>query len=161
MGKTYKVHINDNQDFDIDYGDVTNLDLIKTSNKNYHVLQENKSFKAEVLAGDLNTKKYLIKINGSTYQVNILDDLDLLIKNMGFSNGISHQSNTIKAPMPGLILDIFVKVGQHVEENSSLLILEAMKMENNILSPRDGTIKSIQVKKGEAVEKGHLLIEFE
>ncbi|OBQ52771.1 acetyl-CoA carboxylase biotin carboxyl carrier protein subunit [Tamlana sp. s12] len=161
MGKTYNVHVNDNQEFDIEPQEVSSLNLIKTSHKNYHILQENKSFKAEVLEGDLNTKQYVVKINGSTYQVKILDDLDLLINNMGFSNAVSHHTNTVVAPMPGLILDIFVEVGQQVEENSSLLILEAMKMENNILSPRSGTIKSIEVKKGEAVEKSHLLIEFE
>ncbi len=63
--------------------------------------------------------------------------------------------------MPGLILDINVKVGQEVQENDALLILEAMKMENIITSPRNGIIKSVSVKNGDAVEKNHLLIEFE
>ena len=69
--------------------------------------------------------------------------------------------NAIKAPMPGLILEINVSVGQEVKENDPLLILEAMKMENCFLSPRDGVIKSIAVEKGNAVDKGQLLIEFE
>jgi biotin carboxyl carrier protein len=63
--------------------------------------------------------------------------------------------------MPGLILEISVIVGQVVKENDSLLILEAMKMENSFLSPRNGTIKSISVLLGDAVDKGQLLIEFE
>ncbi|WP_445724287.1 biotin/lipoyl-containing protein, partial [Flavobacterium sp.] len=67
----------------------------------------------------------------------------------------------IKAPMPGLILEINVEVGQSVKENDPLLILEAMKMENSFLSPRDGVIKSIAVEKGNAVDKGQLLVEFE
>jgi len=87
--------------------------------------------------------------------------LDLLIKQMGFSLGKSKTVNEIKAPMPGLILDIAVEVGQEVHEDDSLLVLEAMKMENNITSPRDGVIKSINIKKGDAVDKGALLIEFE
>ena len=69
--------------------------------------------------------------------------------------------NSIKAPMPGLILDIHVKQGQEVKEDEGLLILEAMKMENVITSPRDGVIKSVNIVKGEAIDKGHLLIEFE
>ena len=85
----------------------------------------------------------------------------MLIKEMGFEVGASKQVNAIKAPMPGLILEISVEVGQEVKENDPLLILEAMKMENSILSPRDGVIKSVAMTKGAAVEKGALLIEFE
>ena len=80
---------------------------------------------------------------------------------MGFEVGKAKQINAIKAPMPGLILEISVTVGQEVKENDQLLILEAMKMENSIASPRDGVIKSISAEKGNAVEKGQLLIEFE
>ena len=63
--------------------------------------------------------------------------------------------------MPGLILEILVSKGQEVKENESLLILEAMKMENVIVSPREGIIKSITVGKGDAVVKNQLLLEFE
>ena len=63
--------------------------------------------------------------------------------------------------MPGLILEIAVSVGQEVQENDLLIILEAMKMENSFQSPRAGVIKSIAVSKGDAVEKGQLLIDFE
>ncbi len=87
--------------------------------------------------------------------------LDELIKSMGIERGRTKVVNAIKAPMPGLILEINVSVGQEVKENDPLLILEAMKMENCFLSPRDGVIKSITVEKGNAVDKGQLLIEFE
>ncbi len=87
--------------------------------------------------------------------------LDELIKSMGIERGRTKVVNAIKAPMPGLILEINVSVGQEVKENDPLLILEAMKMENCFLSPRDGVIKSIAVEKGNAVDKGQLLIEFE
>ncbi|MCL4125038.1 UNVERIFIED_CONTAM: hypothetical protein GTU68_001507 [Idotea baltica] len=63
--------------------------------------------------------------------------------------------------MPGLILEVKVKIGQEVKEDDPLLILEAMKMENVITSPRDGIIKSVTAIKGNTVEKGILLIEFE
>jgi biotin carboxyl carrier protein len=80
---------------------------------------------------------------------------------MGFEVGAGKEVNAINAPMPGLILEINVEVGQTVAKNELLLILGAMKMENSFLSPRDGTIKSILVNKGDAVDKGQLLIEFE
>ena len=53
------------------------------------------------------------------------------------------------------------EIGQAVNEDDPLVILEAMKMENVITSPRDGIIKNISVEKGEAVDKKHVLIEFE
>jgi biotin carboxyl carrier protein len=93
--------------------------------------------------------------------VAIANPLDILIKEMGFETGLAKQINAIKAPMPGLILEISVVVGQEVKENDNLIILGAMKMENSFLSPRDGIIKSISVAVGDAVDKGQLLIEFE
>jgi biotin carboxyl carrier protein len=80
---------------------------------------------------------------------------------MGFDISSSKMIDEIKAPMPGLILEINVKVGQEVKENDALLILEAMKMENVLTSPRSGFIKSISAKKSDSVEKNQLLIEFE
>jgi biotin carboxyl carrier protein len=87
--------------------------------------------------------------------------LDILIKDLGFEVGVSKVIKKLKAPMPGLILEINVEVGQTVQENDNLLILTAMKMENSLLSPRDGVIKSISVNVGDSVIKGDLLIEFE
>lgn len=80
---------------------------------------------------------------------------------MGFEIGATKKINEIKAPMPGLILSVDVKIGQEVKEDDSLLVLEAMKMENVLTSPRDGIIKYISITKGETVNKNQLLIEFE
>ena len=62
--------------------------------------------------------------------------------------------------MPGLIIDLKVKTGDTVKAGDSLLILEAMKMENMLKSPGDGVVKNVKVKKGDAVEKNQVLIEF-
>lgn len=65
---------------------------------------------------------------------------------------------SITAPMPGNILDIRVSVGEKVSKNKPLLILEAMKMENEIVAPQDGTITAIHVQKGDTVNAGTLLV---
>jgi biotin carboxyl carrier protein len=65
---------------------------------------------------------------------------------------------TVEAPMPGTILDILVKVGDAVTEGQTLLMLEAMKMENEITAPQAGTVDSIQVAKGDSVNTGDVLI---
>jgi len=64
----------------------------------------------------------------------------------------------ITAPMPGTILDIMVKTGDQVKRGDVLLILEAMKMENEIVSPQDGVIASVNTSKGESVNSGDLLV---
>ncbi len=67
----------------------------------------------------------------------------------------------VKAPMPGLIVQTILKVGDTVEKDDGVMIMEAMKMENEIKSPIAGTIKTIHVADGDAVEKNHVLFEVE
>lgn len=161
MDNFFKVHVNEDLTFDISAEELSKIDALATDKDNYHILQGNKPFIAEVIDSDFDEKKYRVKVNKSIYDVRITDALDLLIKEMGFALGSTKNIATIEAPMPGLILELNVRVGQAVNEEDPLLILEAMKMENVITSPRDGIIKAISVKKGDAVEKKQLLIEFE
>ncbi len=161
MNSKYKVEVNKTFEFDFTKNDVLNADIIKKTNSQYHVLHNNKPYPSEIIQSDFFTKNYTVRINANIYQISISDELDMMIKEMGFSTGGSKHVNSIKAPMPGLIIDINVQKGQSVKENDYLLVLEAMKMENLITSPRDGVIKSISASIGDAVDKGKLLIEFE
>ena len=65
---------------------------------------------------------------------------------------------TVKAPMPGNILDVQVAAGASVKAGDVLVILEAMKMENEIVAPQDGTVASINVNKGDTVNSGDVLV---
>ena len=121
----------------------------------------NQSHELEILKRDLFKKTYHIKINSNIYEVKIANDLDLLINELGLSIGKTQLENEIKAPMPGLILEIGIKEGEQVKAGESLLVLEAMKMENTITAPSDATIKSISVEEGQSVAKNELLIELE
>ena len=161
MNNRFKVKVNNSLEFNISDDDISNLDAIKLSELKYHILKNGKPYKAELVASNFDHKKYAVKVNNSTYNIEISNPLDLLINKMGFKFGTTKHVNSIKAPMPGLILDILVDKGQEVKEDEALLILEAMKMENVITSPRDGVIKSVSVSIDEAIDKGHLLIEFE
>ena len=157
----FNVNVNSNLELDISSDEISKLDAIKISESKYHILNNDKSYISEITASDFNSKSYEVKINNNTYVIKIKNPLDLLINDMGFSLGSLKHIDSIKAPMPGLILEINITVGQTVKEDDALLILEAMKMENVLTSPRNGVIKSISVKKGDAVDKGSLLIEFE
>ena len=161
MDSNYKITVNNTISFDSTTSEAEAVDAVEINPAQFHVLKDNQPYVAEILASDFLSKNYTLKVNGNLYAVSISSPLDQLIKDMGFEVGASKQINVIKAPMPGLILEMSVSVGQEVKENDCLLILEAMKMENSFLSPRAGIIKSISASKGDAVEKGQLLIEFE
>lgn len=160
MSEIFKVKVDNSNEFTISKDDISKLDAVSTNGK-YHIIHDHLSFRAEVLDSVFNNKSYSVKVNSNTYQVKIADKLDQLISEMGFAIGVNKLIDFIKAPMPGLILDVMVKEGDSVKEDDALLILEAMKMENVITSPRDGVIKSVNIAKGNAIDKGYLLIEFE
>ena len=161
MSNAYKLTVNNGTAIDLTEEGLSQLDAISTGPAHYHILKGNKPYKAAITHADFLSKHYTVTVNNNTYTVAIATALDSLIKDMGFEVGASKQVNEIKAPIPGLILEISVSVGQEVSEGDNLLILEAMKMENTFQSPRAGVIKSIAVNKGDAVDKGQLLIEFE
>ena|SRR5882762_4992960 len=135
-------------------------DLVKIADGYFHILYKNKSYRAEVIKADHTTKTFQFKINNTIHTVEVKDKFDLLLEKMGMTNGTAAKINHIKAPMPGLVIDLKVKAGDAVKAGDPLLILEAMKMENILKSPGDGIIKNVKTKKGDSVEKGQVLIEF-
>lgn len=161
MEEKYKVKVNEDLEFEFDKKEISATDITRISPKTFHVLENSRSFKAELQQSDFLKKTYTVKINSTSYEVKISNELDLLIEEMGLSLAAAQIVNDIKAPMPGLILDVTVEEGQEVKEGDYLLVLEAMKMENTLTAPRDGIVKDIRVKKGETVDKNQLLIEME
>lgn len=138
----------------------TNLSWEFLSDKRILLREGNHQFEAELISLDMSQKQAEITIKGNVYTVDLKEDFDALLEKLGMGAGVSAVQSKVKAPMPGLVLEIFVKEGQEVTKDEPLLILEAMKMENVIKAPRDGQIKSIGVIKGNAIEKNTLLVEF-
>ncbi|MCE3280181.1 MAG: biotin/lipoyl-binding protein [Bacteroidetes bacterium] len=135
-------------------------DVIEVKDGSFHVIKNNRSYTVEVIKAEINEKSFLVSVNGNKYQLNVKDKFDELLKSLGLDNLKSKKVNEIKAPMPGLVLDIRVSEGTEVKKGDPILVLEAMKMENILKSPTDGIVKSINVKKGIAVEKNQVLISF-
>ncbi len=104
--------------------------------------------------------KATLRIKGVVYEVELKSDFDLLLEKLGMGKGSTARLGSLKAPMPGMVLDVMAQVGDTVVKDQPLIILEAMKMENVIKSPRDGQISRVGVVKGTAVEKNALLVEF-
>lgn len=150
----------DSSTFQLSESDIDQLDII-SKNDVIHLLTDNKSVEAKLIDINLNTKTVEISISGKQYSITIEDKLDKLIDELGFTTQANTVFKDIKAPMPGLVLEIMVKEGDHLEKDTQVLILEAMKMENVIKSPGEGVVKEISVKNGDAVEKGQLLISLD
>lgn len=161
MTNSYKVTVEGIGSFELDAADAASLDLIAASDGQDHILNDSRPYHARVLDADFSGKRYRVRIDNTTYTVQIADPLDQQIEAMGFQLQSTKNISKIEAPMPGLILSVDVAEGQEVQEGDTLLVLEAMKMENAILAPQSGTIKHIAVEKGMAVEKKSLLVEFE
>jgi biotin carboxyl carrier protein len=157
-GKQFQI-TSDDGSFVVD-NELLKWDVAEISDGYCHIIVDNKSYKAELVKADYSTKTFTFKINGRMYSVTLRDKFDQLLEKMGMTNSTAGKVNNIKAPMPGLIVDLKVKEGDEVKMGDTLLILEAMKMENSIKSPGDGIVKTVKAKKGASVEKGQVLIEF-
>lgn len=140
--------------------DQINWDLVEYAPNCFHIIYNNKSYRAEIVKADHQTKSFTIKVNNTIQTVTLKDKFDMLLEKMGMNASATSKLNFVKAPMPGLIIDLKIKAGDTVNAGDALLILEAMKMENVLKSPGGGVVKSVKVKKGDSVEKGQVLIEF-
>jgi len=160
LEKLKKLVVND-QSYAIEMLNDKPSDLIEIDQHNFHLLFENESIQAKLISVDIDNHTLSLEIEGAHYQVSAVTGIDELIHELGFDQVKTTDAKEIKAPMPGLVLEILVKKGQSVEAGENLIILEAMKMENALQAPNDGKIKSIEVKNGNSVEKNQVLINFE
>ncbi|MBB4119646.1 biotin carboxyl carrier protein [Mesonia hippocampi] len=161
MNKNYRVKVNHTIALEIPKNEVEAFDTLQSSKKHYHSIDKYKSVSAKIEQSNFEERTYTVRVNANSYEIKIGNPLDALIEKMGLSLNQNQVVNSIKAPMPGLILEINVKEGDEVKEGDYLLVLEAMKMENAITAPRDAVIKAITIKQGDAVDKNQLLIEME
>ncbi len=141
--------------------EIKELDVISLSSEKKHAIINNKSYSIEYVSFDKEKKIATIKVNNNSYQVSLKDKYDILLKELGMSNMANKVVKEIKAPMPGLVVSIDVKKGQEIKAGDSVIVLEAMKMENVLKSPVDGVIKNIKAIEATTVDKNAVLIEFE
>ncbi|MDH5365745.1 MAG: acetyl-CoA carboxylase biotin carboxyl carrier protein subunit [Cyclobacteriaceae bacterium] len=139
---------------------VIDWDIISIGDKKYHIIYNNQSYNAELIDISIDKKEVTLKINNEVFNIGVKDKFDQLLEKLGMTDLSLSKINEIKAPMPGLILSINIKEGDEVKKGDSIMILEAMKMENVLKSPGEGIVKSIVVKQGDSVEKNAILVQF-
>jgi biotin carboxyl carrier protein len=130
------------------------VDGKKTGRTNYSLIVDNRSFEIEV---DNVEDEYQVLVDGRNYHVNLVDERRVRVG--GTQAGVQLQGRqTVSVPMPGKIVEVLVSEGDSVEKGQGLVIVEAMKMENEVRSPIDGEVKEIKVKPGDTVEGGVVLV---
>lgn len=160
---TYKVDINlFENSFDGSLNDVLiKGNFIKINDYQFHFLFNNKSYNIDVVKFIKEDKVLVLKVNSVKFNLELKDKYDELLHNLGLDSIAQKKVNSLKAPMPGMILNILVKEGDLVNKGDGLLVLEAMKMENILKAQLSGVVKKISAIKGTAVEKNQILIDFE
>lgn len=136
-----------------------NQELYHLSGDTYLLKLDNKMY--EISADQVDNDRFIISIDGKNFETLIRTTLqEKAAKLIELRASISHKLE-VKAPMPGMILKIKKQTGDNVSQGESVLILEAMKMENDLRANVSGKIKSMNVKEGMSVEKGYTLFIIE
>lgn len=164
----HKVKVNDKFLFDVETkdpellinGQPVSVDISEVGLNASNLIFNNKSYNTEIVEVNKEEKRCVIKVNGNTYTIQVEDQFDQLLKKLGLDNLAANKVLEIKAPMPGLVLNVVIEEGAEIKKGDNLLILEAMKMENIIKSSTDGIVKKVLIKQGDKVEKNQMLIQF-
>ena len=162
----YKVSVNEHPEIEVNNvkgkfyvnGQPADFDIVSNTDGSFHALYQGRSYAIKVAEKQADT--LTLVINNKKTKTRIKNELEDLLTRMGMDKISGNAMNELKAPMPGMVLKVMVKEGTEVKKGDSLLVLEAMKMENNIKAMGDGIVSQIPVKAGDKVEKNQVLIKF-
>jgi len=133
------------------------VDGKKTGRSNYSLIINHRSFEVDV---DIAETEYRVLVDGRSYHIDLVDERRVRVG--GFQSGIQLQGRqNISVPMAGKVIAVLVNEGDHIEKGQGLVIVEAMKMENEVRSPVQAEVKEVKVKAGQAVVSGELLLVVE
>jgi pyruvate carboxylase subunit B len=113
------------------------------------------------LAADQEKGEWDVHLDGERYQASVVDERTHAIRAMTGSSNAAHGPRSVRAPMPGLVVRVQVAPGEEVKAGQGVLIIEAMKMENELRAEGSGRVSKVHAQPGQPVEKGAVLIEFE
>ncbi len=133
-------------------------DMQRLDERTFSVVVEGHSMR---VVAEKTSDGYELLVNGRRIEASVESERTRLLKKFGAASHVTHTRTDIHAPMPALVVKVEVQVGDAVKPGQGLIILEAMKMENEIRAHAEGKVKEIFVAKGKAVEKGELLLRLE
>lgn len=153
LGQTARIEVRESQGrYRVTIGEKTfDLDVVKTGATDLSVLVDGASHD---LSLEKTTEGYAVVVRGDRFDIDLKD----AVKGAALGK-IAHKGPLkLSAPMPGKIVKVLVGLGEAVEAGRGVLVMEAMKMENELKATRAGTVQEIRVKEGQAVEMGALLL---
>ncbi len=156
-GRTIEVEIGDD-DVVID-GATHSFSAGRISSSHFSLIIDGRSVPALVYSTE--NGNYAVHVGGFEFEVVLKDEKDLLLEQFGFVDAAAGGLREIRAPMPGLVLSLLIEPGQVVKPGDGLVVLEAMKMENELRAEVEGIVKTVHVEQGDAVGKNDLLMEIE
>jgi acetyl/propionyl-CoA carboxylase alpha subunit len=166
----YKIHFKDGKEASISSdgngnwnldGHTISPDIRSIGNNKRHILLGTRSLITEVLSFDRESKEFRIRVGSKEVTFTVSDKYDQLLHELGMDDVMSKKADDMKAPMPGLVVDVNVNPGDEVKKGDKILVLEAMKMENILKAAADGIVKKVHVEKQHKVEKNQVLVEFQ
>jgi biotin carboxyl carrier protein len=158
-GRIYELEVDESgliqvsgQSFCADLQPIGSLDL-------YSLLLDNKSYEVHVQETERNGYRVMISSQGyEGYEVRVLDERTYRASQVSGASAGGAGDSAIKAPIPGLVVKVLVAEGDEVTAGQTLVILEAMKMENELRAPRPGVVATIKAKPGNSVNQGDVLV---
>ena len=133
------------------------VDGKKTGVTDYSLIVDNRSFEVDV---DISEDEYRVLVDGRSYHIYLLDERRMRLG--GVQSGIQLEGRQqVSVPMPGKVIAVLVSEGDKVERGQGLVIVEAMKMENEVRCPITGEVTEVRIKAGEALEAGAILVVVE
>lgn len=154
-GTEYTIDINDDHHVTID-GKKYDIDFTSLSHTGLgSLIMDGQSFDVDIAESD---DSYQVMLKGVLHQVKVEDERTRKLAGVKGSMSEAVGEVLIKAPMPGVIVDIPVNLGDAVEKGQVVAILESMKMQNEFKSPKDGEVKSVRVKAGEKVDQNAVMV---
>lgn len=132
------------------------VDFLGLEESLYSIIQNTRSYE---IAIEEERGKYELQLGGRLYEATVLDQRAMLMAQR--KGGLISGSGEIASPMPGLIVEVLVNIGDEVTQGQTVVILESMKMQNELKAPRDGIVQKISCEAGQTVDKGNLLINIE
>ncbi len=151
--RRYEIDIDSDGGVTVD-GSPRDVDFLNLGGSLFSVITENKSLEAVI---DDDDAKIAVMMSGRLFETQVLDERAMLL--MQRRGGATTGSGEVKAPMPGLIVEVTAERGQAVAQGETLIILESMKMQNELKAPIAGLVSAIHVEAGQAVDKNDLLAE--
>jgi biotin carboxyl carrier protein len=153
-GKQFEIEIAEDGSVTVN-GEPREVDFLPLGPSFYSMIMNHASIEAAI---EEKRGEYEVLIKGRLYEGSVLDErTQLLLARQGGPLTDTGEVS-IRAPMPGLVVDIMVSEGQEVREGQTLVILESMKMQNELKAPRDGVVQRISTEAGQSVEQKRVLV---